>query len=276
MSTSRDMGWAIPVMQAGYAGRGLVYLIVAGISLYSLWRGGQAMDTQSALGWLEDTLWGGVLLVLILLGMVSYALWRAVDSFYDLEAYGTDGKGLVARTGMLVTGLIHLGIGALAFSLLFSSSGGGGGSSIPKYVATVMEWPGGRWIIGIAALLILGAAVYYIDKGWKGKFRRNLRANEVTLRWNWVLEAGLIAQGVVVAIIGFLFLYAALQADPQEAGGVGAAFSWLSQQIYGQVLVAIICVGLLAFSLFCFVNARYRIVPRASGPDVETLASRLS
>lgn len=275
MPNSRDMGWAIPVMQAGYAGRGLVYLIVAGISLYSLWRGGQAMDTESALGWLENTLWGGVLLVLILLGMVCYALWRAVDSIWDLEAYGSGGKGMVARIGMLVTGLIHLGIGALAFSLLFGS-GGGGGSSIPKYVGTVMQWPGGRWIIGVAALLILGAAVYYVHKGWSGEFRKNLRANEATLRWNWVLQAGLIAQGAVVGIVGLLFLYAALQADPQEAGGVGAAFSWLSHQAYGQALVAAVCVGLLAFAVFCFVNARHRIVPRASGPDVETLAARFS
>ena len=270
-----DLSWAIPVMRAGYSGRGLVYLVVAGISLYSIWRGGQAQDTSSALGWLENTVGGGVLLFLILLGMLAYALWRVLDAAYDLEQYGSGGKGVVARLGMVVTGLVHLGVGILAFSLLFGS-GQDGGSSIPRYVGEVMRWPGGRWIVGTAALLILGAGGYYLHKGWNATYRKHLRANRFTTRWNPVLKAGVIAQGVVVGVIGLLFLFAAWRADPQEAGGVGEAFSWLSQQIYGQVLVAAVCIGLIGFAVFCFVNAAYRIVPRAAGPGIETLASRLT
>lgn len=36
-----------------------------------------------------------------------------------------------------------------------------------------------------------------------------------------------------------------------------------------------VCLGLLGFALFCFVNAAYRIVPKVSGPDVQTLAAKL-
>jgi len=43
-----------------------------------------------------------------------------------------------------------------------------------------------------------------------------------------------------------------------------------------QVLVASICVGLIAFAIFCFVNAGYRVVPKVSGGDIETLAARLA
>lgn len=268
------MSWAVPVMRAGYAGRGLVYVVVAGISLYSIWRGGQARDTSSALAWLENTPGGALLLVLILLGMLAYALWRALDAAYDLEEYGSEGKGIAARLGMVVTGLLHLGIGILAFSLLFGG-GDDGGSSVPRYVGTVMQWPGGRFLIGAVAVLILGAAVYYVDKGWNEKYRRHLRANRFTLRWNSVLSAGVIAHGVVIGVIGGLFMYAAWRADPQEAGGVGEAFSWLANQPYGQILVVLICFGLLGFAAFCFVNAAYRVVPKATGPDLQTLATRL-
>lgn len=271
-----NMGWAIPLMRTGYSGRGIVYLVVAGISLYSIWRGGRAQDTSSALGWLENTWGGGVLLFLILLGMLAYAAWRALDAAYDLEDYGTDGKGIVARIGMLVTGGVHLGIGVVAFSLLFGSGGSGSGSSIPRYVGAVMEWPGGRWIIGLVALVIMGAGAYYLWKGWKNEYRQHLAANRFTTRWNAVLKAGLMAHGVVIAVIGLLFLFAALRANPQEAGGVGEAFSWLSGQVYGQVLVVAVCIGLVGFSVFCFVNAAYRIVPKASGPGIETLAAKLS
>lgn len=270
-----DFSWAVPMMRAGYAGRGLVYVVVAGISLYAIWRGGQAQSTSSALGWLEATTWGGLLLFLIFVGMFAYAIWRVVDAIWDLEDYGRDGEGAVARLGLVISGIIHLGIGIVAFSLLFGS-GGGQGSSIPRYVGAVMQWPGGRWIIGLAGLITIGAGLFYVYKGWSEKYREHLRGNRFTLRWNPALKAGVISQGVIVGIVGLLFVYAAIRANPNEAGGVGAAFSWLSQQAYGQILVAAVCVGLLGFALFCFVNAAYRIVPKAADPDVETLAARLA
>lgn len=274
--TGKDMGWAITLMRVGYLGRGLVYLAVAGISLYSIWRGGQAQDTSSALGWLENTWGGGAALFLILVGMLAYAIWRVVDAAYDLEDYGQDAKGAVARIGMVVTGIIHLGIGILAFSLLFGSGKEEQGSSIPGHVETVMQWPGGRWLIGLAAFLILGAGAYYLRQGWRNDYRKHLQANEFTRRWNPVLKAGVMAQGLVIGVIGLLFLFAAWRSDPQAAGGVGEAFSWLSNQAYGRFLVIAVCVGLVGFAIFCFVNAAYRIVPKASGPDIQSLADALT
>lgn len=274
--TGKDMGWAIPLMQAGYTGRGLVYLAVAGISLYSIWHGGAAQDTSSALGWLEGTWAGAVVLFLILLGMLAYAIWRALDAVFDLECYGSDGKGIVARAGMFVTGGLHLGIGLVAFSLLFGGGGSEEGSGIPQYVGAVMQWPGGRWIIGLVAVIIMAAGAHYLRQGWKATYRQHLRASRFTTRWNPVLRAGVIAHGVVIGVIGLLFMFAALRADPQAAGGVGEAFSWLSGQLYGRLLVISVCVGLAGFAIFCFVNAVFRIVPRASGPDVQTLAARLA
>ena len=270
-----DFSWAVPVMRVGYAGRGLVYLVVAGFSLYAIWRGGQAESTSSALEELETTSWGGIVLFGIFVGMFAYALWRLVDALYDLEQYGSDGEGLIARTGLITSGLIHLGIGVLAFTLLFTSGEGGGGSSIPRWVGTVMGWPGGRWIVALVGLVTIGAGIYYIHKGWKEKYLKHLYGNRFTANWNPVLKAGVIAQGVIVAIIGLLFVYAAWRANPNEAGGVGRAFSWLTGQPYGQALVAIICIGLLGFAVFLFVNAAYRIVPKVTGPDVQTLAARL-
>lgn len=272
MADSR-LGWAVPLMRLGYAGKGLVYLTVAGVSLWSIWRGGEAQDTGSAFGWLDATPWGAAVLFMILAGMVAYAVWRVLDAAFDLEDYGSAAKGIVARLGMLVTGAIHLGIAAAVFPLLFRWGDAGGDQGIAGYVGTVMSWPGGRWIIGAVALLIIGAGLHYARQGWTGAYRKTLRANPVTTRVNAVLKAGLIAHGAVVGVIGLLFLFASWRADPDKAGGTGEAFSWLSDQVYGQILVTGICLGLLGFALFCFVNAAWRIVPKVSGPDVRSLAA---
>ncbi len=270
-----DLSWAVPVMRAGYAGRGIVYLVVAGFSLFAIWQGGTAEGTTSALARLENTVWGGFVLFLIFAGMLAYAVWRYLDAAFDLETYGADAKGLAARLGMVVTGTVHLALGISAFALLFLSGGSGGGSSIPKAVDTVMGWPAGRWIVGLAGLATLGAGLYYLVKATKQKYRDHLRANRFTTRYNGLLMAGVAAQGVVVSLVGIFIAYAAWRANPQQAGGVGQAFSWLNGQIYGQVLVTAVCLGLLCFALFCFVNAAFRIVPKVDGDDTRTLARGL-
>jgi hypothetical protein len=108
----------------------------------------------------------------------------------------------------------------------------------------------------------------------KETYRRYLVANRVTQRWDWILKAGLMARGVIIGVVGVLFMLAAWWADPYEAGGVDDAFAWLTRQPYGWLIVAAICVGLLGYALFCFVNAAYRFVPKVIGGDIATLAAR--
>lgn len=273
-----DLSWSVPVMRMGYAGRGLVYLTVAGFSLYAIWRGGQAQGTRSALADLENTTGGSIVLVLIFIGMLAYAAWRVIDAIRDLDDHGSDAKGIAVRLVIAVTGLIHLSLAGAAFSLLFAGGGSGGGSdgsTLRSTLSTLMQWPGGRWIVAALGLAVVGAGIGYAVKGWKETYRRHLVANHFTTHWNGALRAGLFAHGAVIAIVGGLMLYAAWWANAGAAGGMQDAFSWLTGQPYGRVLVAAICLGLVGFALFCFVNAAFRVVPKVAGGSIETLAARL-
>ncbi|MEM7644838.1 MAG: DUF1206 domain-containing protein [Pseudomonadota bacterium] len=274
-----DYSWAIPVMRAGYAGRGVTYLAVAGISLWALWQGGQAQGTESALSSLSDSAWGVATLWVIAIGLFAYAIWRGIDAVEDLEDYGTDTKGLIARGGMIVTGLIHGALGGVALSLALGlgggGSGGGGEDKVSSITGRILEWPGGQWIVGFAALCTLGAGVYYVVKGVKAKYREKLAANHFTRNWDWALKAGVIAQGMVILIIGGFLAAAARAGSEGAAGGVGKAFDWVAGLPGGSILIVLLCLGLLGFAFFCFVNAAYRIVPRVSGGDLTSLKDKL-
>ena len=275
MSDSR-LNWAMPVMRAGYAGRALTYLAIAGLSLWAIWQGGEAQGTSDSLKQLETAWWGVTALVLIGVGLLCYAVWRLLASVADLEDHGTDGKGIIARTGMIVTGLIHAAIGGFALMLVIGRGGDSGeGSTIAETTATIMQMPMGDWIIGAGGLVTLGAGIYYLHKAWTQSYREKLAANHFTAHWNPVLRAGVAAQGVVIAIVGVFLLIAAWQHDPNEAGGMDKTFDWLSGQIYGQVLVTALCAGLLAFALFLAVNAVYRVIPGLRDPDMPTLAEAM-
>ncbi len=275
MPDSGDFTWAVKLMRAGYAGRGLTYLVVAGFSLWAIWRGGKAESTGSALQSLESSTWGKVALFLIFAGLVSYAIWRVTCAIYDLEDYGSDGKGVISRAGQVTTGVLHGAIGIGAFLLLFTGASQGGQSTLAKAASTVMTWPGGPLIVGIAGLGTIGAGIYYLHKAWSEAYREQLTGNEFTANWNWILKAGVAAQGVIILIIGVFLLYAGMTANPNEASGLSGVWVFLQGQPFGNVLVVLICLGLLGFSVFCFVNARYRIVPKASEKDVRTLAAEM-
>ena len=272
-----DYSWAVPVMRAGYAGRGVTYLAVAGISLWAIWRGGDAEGTSSVIDTLGGSAWGVVVLWIIGLGLIAYAIWRGLAAVEDLEDYGTEAKGLVARAGMVVSGLVHGALGAAALGTALRGGGGedGSGGGVSAAVSTVLGWPGGRWLLLAAALCTIGAGLYYAHKGIAAKYRDKLAANAFTTRYDLVLRAGVVAQGVVILIIGGFLGSAALNGNAEEAGGLDRVFDWLANQPFGNVLVVALCLGLLGFAFFCFVNAAYRIVARVSGGDVSSLAASL-
>ena len=138
-----------------------------------------------------------------------------------------------------------------------------------------MEWPAGRWIVGIAGLLTIGAAIYYAAKAYRASYREHLYGNEATRRLNTVLRIGVAAQAVIVGVVGGFLVVAALQSDASEAGGVAEVFDWLAAQPFGNLLVIALCLGLLAFAFFLFVNAAYRIIPKIADDKPMTLSAAL-
>lgn len=262
------------IMRAGYSGRGVTYLAVAGISLWAIWRGGQAQGPSDALARLSDSAPGIAVLWLVAFGLFAYAIWRVMDAAADLEEYGTDGKGLIARAGMVVTGLTHGALGVLALSLALGRTSGGGQDGVSSVTARVLEWPSGQLIVGFAAICTIGAGLYYLRKAWRASYRTKLKANHFTQNWDWALRAGVAAQGVIVLIIGSFLVTAARLGSEQSAGGIGKAFDWIASLPFGNILIVLMCIALLGFAFFCFVNAAYRIIPRTVDGEIETLKDK--
>jgi hypothetical protein len=124
-------------------------------------------------------------------------------------------------------------------------------------------------------LCTIGAGIYYLHKSWVESYRDNLMGNEFTTNWNWALKAGVAAQGFIVLLMGWFITYAAWTADSDQAKGLGGVWDYLGGQPLGNFLVIAIVLGLLGFALFCFVNAVYRIVPKASEQSFTTLGAKL-
>ena len=271
----RAPAWVVPVMRAGYAARGIVYVLVGWLALLAAWHGGKAEGAQGALGTLTDESLGAALLWVIAIGLFCYAAWRVIAAWMDLERHGAEAKGIAARIGMVATGVIHAALGIYAIQLAMSGDGsGGGGGDEQRWTAWLMSQPFGRWLVVAVGAAVIGAGIY---NGWKGvteKYKEHLRYTPTVERLSPMCKLGFIAHGVVIAMIGGFLLWAGWTHDPSEAGGLEQAFATVREAAFGRVLLGVLAVGLLGFAIENFIEAAWRVVPARAGADVTTLATR--
>ncbi|MEO7572941.1 MAG: DUF1206 domain-containing protein, partial [Acidimicrobiales bacterium] len=69
---------------------------------------------------------------------------------------------------------------------------------------------------------------------------------------------GMAARGLVFGVAGFLLVKAAIDFDPEQAKGLDGTLKVIAQQTYGQVMLAVTSIGIIAYGLYSFAEARYR------------------
>lgn len=245
--------------KAGYAARGVVYLLIGGLAaMAAVGAGGETTGSRGALDNLTDSTAGQVLLFLVGVGLVGYAIWRLVQAHYDLDSYGRDGKGLVKRAAMVISAFTHIALATWVFTALFAGDSSGGDGQ-QRWVGWLIEQPGGPIWVGLIGLAVAAAGVAQIVKGWKANFEKYLDPEYVKLPWaRFISRFGLIARGVVFVILGWFFLQAALTYEPGQAGGLGAVLQWLGEQAWGWLILGVVALGLVAFGVYSILEAIYR------------------
>lgn len=256
--------WLRALGRAGLAAQGISYAIVAVLAIQvALGTGGKTTSRQGAFRTLADDTAGRILLVLLALGFTAYALWRAADAVLDRGEDGDDAKGLGKRAAGLAKAGIYVALTVSVCRVL--AGGGGGGASAQKHAtAGILGWPGGRELVGAAAVAVIGAGCWNAYRGLARTFEKKLRTDEMSRAERlWVGRIGLVglcARGVVFAVAGWFLLRAAIEFDPKKAIGLGGALAKLAQASYGQALLGVTSAGLLCFGLFGLAQARYRDV----------------
>ena len=122
-----------------------------------------------------------------------------------------------------------------------------------------MNQPWGPWLVGAVGVVIMVIGGVQIYQGIKAKFDEQFKAYDMSpdqRKWARRLgRIGRIARGIVFILIGFLAVLAAVSLDPQRAGGIDGALTFLSNQPYGPWLLAAVALGLIAFAIYSFMGA---------------------
>jgi hypothetical protein len=260
-------GWYAVVARVGLVAKGLSYGLVGALAIkLAAGHGGKATSRQGALQSLAEHSFGKLVLILLAAGFAAYALWRFIQAWAegsddDESAWKKWGK----RAGYVGRGLIYAG---LTYSTLRIATESGHQQSQNQKAhhsaGMALSWPGGRWIVGAAGVVLVGVALWNLYRGLARKFEDRWRVARLTPTVRrWGSRAGVlghVARFVVFGLIGVFVVKAALDYNPKDAIGLDGALQKLAHASYGPWLLGLTAVGLVAYGVYCLVDARLRDV----------------
>jgi len=263
--TTTTNKWMLRFARLGYATKGVIYLIIGVLAAeLAIGRGGSATDQYGALHTIYDQPFGKVLLAIVAIGLLGFALRCFIQALFDTEGKGRDAKGIIGRIGYALVGVSYAALAFGAYGLVVGAANDGKSSttSTQEWTALLLKQPFGVALVVLVGLVVIAVALYLFYKAYSAKFRFRLNLATVPAHVRkWVISFGRFgyaALGVVFSIIGIFLIVAALQDNSDQAEGLDSALKTLAHQPFGLVLLSIVALGLIAYGIFSFVEARYR------------------
>jgi hypothetical protein len=261
--------WFERLARLGFAAKGVVYFVIGLLAAQAaLGIGGKTTDTKGALGAIVTQPFGKFLLGLTAIGLIGYVLWRIVQTILDPEHPHEEMnlKHIIRRGGSGISGLVYAGLAVTAVKLILGSGDGESSHATQDWTARFLAQPFGQWFVGLAGAIGLGIGISYLYQAYTAKFRQAFKLHQMSqTEQTWATRLGrfgIAARGVVFGVIGIFLIQAARHANAAEAKGFGGALGALAQQPFGPWILGLVALGLIAYSLYSIVEARYRrIVP---------------
>ena len=264
MAQPREVGRAAdkvkgqPVLQigarVGYAVSGVLHLLIGWIALQlASSASGKSADQSGALQALAGNSVGRLTLWLAVVGFLALGLWQLA---YGLAARpSADSSPWAVRAKGISKAVLYL---ALAWTSFSTAKGRPSSSKAQSadFTATLLQHTGGRLLVGVIGLVVIGVGGYHVVKGWTKKFLQDLSEHPGTLATRAGV-VGYIAKGVALAVVGVLFVTAAAQNSASKATGLDGALRTLRQQPAGPWLLTAVALGIAAYGVYSFARARH-------------------
>jgi type IV secretory pathway VirB2 component (pilin) len=111
-------------------------------------------------------------------------------------------------------------------------------------------------VVAVIGVVVIGVGVYHVMKGWTKKFLQDLAESPGILATRAGV-VGYVAKGVALAVVGVLFVSAAVQNSASKATGLDGALRSLRQQAVGPWLLTAVALGIAAYGVYSFARSRH-------------------
>lgn len=253
-----DNPWLERAARVGYLVNGLLHILIGYIALqvaFASSGSGKKADQSGALALLAGKDWGRFMLWVCVAGLIGLALWQFTEAVFPRVEASADAKDrTMARLKAAAKGVVYA---VLAYTAGTFAAGGGSSSTSKSadFTTSLMSKSGGRTMVVLIGLVVIGVGGYLMYKGFTKKFLEDLAGHPGTPVV--VLgQVGYIAKGFALGTVGALFVAASLRHQPKQATGLDGALRTLRDQPFGTTLLTLIALGFAAYGIFSFVRAR--------------------
>lgn len=262
--TARQVAKSRPVKagaRIGLVAYGITYLLIAWLALQvAFGSSGERTDQNGAFQTIAGTPFGQAMLWVLVVGFVAVALWRLGQAVFATAGVQDQSEQIKKRVENGARAVIF---GALAIIAARTALGSGEQGTGHQAAAGVLGWPGGQFLVGAVGLVLLAIAVVKAKHGWEKKFLEEMTLpsdQKARMAVERLGQVGSIAKAVALGLIGVLVVVAAVQFDPSKANGLDPALKTLAAQPFGMFLLVVVALGLAAYGVFCFFDAKYHKV----------------
>jgi Domain of Unknown Function (DUF1206) len=252
---------------------GSVYILIGVLALLALSGRMIEMADEDRIIYLLMRLPGGAIVVwAIIAGAAGYVLWRATEVIADPYEFGSGWKGKLQRAGV---GLSALGYGIIACSaarIALRYNGGVRDAAEQEQqlvVAQALLWPAGNLLVGAAGVILITVGIvqfalvirrsYAIEIDIKP---RSARAERILHGLAWY---GYAARGVILCVLGYFLVNAAVTHDAAAAGDTDTAFDFIGGGVVGDSAFFVVALGTVAYGIFMYCCAVYYRFGSVSG-----------
>ena len=256
LPTDRQVArWVEPLARIGYAAKGVVFIMIGALAVRAaLAESTDTRDAAGALAWLHERTSTAWMLTAVAIGLAAFVVWRLVQAAFDPEYTGGGGKRIAVRLFRLVSAAVYGSLAWTAWEL--ARRGRSESQDESHWAAVLMSQPLGQWLAFAVGAGIAGYGLYQVWRGWSGDVERHMAfgSDAVRRRIVAIARVGLIARGVVLALVGWFLIDAARRFNPNAAGGTDDALRALGYD----ALMATVAAGLVAYGIYQLAEARYR------------------
>lgn len=252
-----DSRWFSRLVGVGLVAVGVVHILIGILALQLAFTGGKSKnaDQKGALAAIASNPFGGALMWVCALALFAVFLWKLTQAWWGFQ-WKSGMKRTWKRISAAAGGVVYLVLGITAIGYALGSGSSSSNEQQESWAGKLLSEPFGQVLAVVAGLIVLAVAGFQIKRGITSHFTQDLEGEPPA--WAKRLgQVGYIAKGVAIALVGVLFVWAALSFDPKKAGGLDDALKTVRDQgAIGPVMLTVIAVGLIAFGAYCFVWAR--------------------
>lgn len=257
----------IKLARWGFYTKGYLFIIIGVLAVFVALglKNGKLIASSGALATVAQLPFGGILLFLFIVGAIGHGFWNILRGVADIDEAGKNVRGIAKRIIAASIGVFYLLLAWTAWSLVVASRSEYTDQEIPKTVsAIILALPLGSFLMVLVGLGIIGAGVHECYSGITGKFKKNLKIYEIKggnrRIIDWLGYWSFTARALIFALMGYFFIWAAIDYNPNEAIGLDGALKTLSQSYYGKTLLLITAFGLISHGFLALYEGRYRRV----------------